>query len=293
MAAWYARFLLGAIVAACLGWLWLRGGAPGLAGLALAALAGALLLLVGFGVMHAVNRRDAAPRARAGQLLAAWLRELGASLRLFWWLQPFRHGAQPDWLPAAPTGRRGVVLVHGFLCNRALWNGWAPLLRARGHAFVAVDLEPVFTSIDAYADTVEAAVRRIEQATGLPPVLVCHSMGGLAARAWLRHFAADDRVHRVITLGTPHGGTWPGRFSHAPNGRQMALDGPWVRALAASEPPARARRFVCWYSNCDNVVFPAHTATLAGADNRFIAGQAHIAMVHHRQVQADCLALLE
>eukprot|EP01035_Chromulina_nebulosa_P009829 gene9830-13259_t len=57
----------------------------------------------------------------------------------------------------------------------------------------------------------------------LAPVLLCHSMGGLAVRAWLRAHQADGRVHRVLTLGTPHGGTWLGRFSHAPPWRQMRM----------------------------------------------------------------------
>jgi triacylglycerol esterase/lipase EstA (alpha/beta hydrolase family) len=61
-------------------------------------------------------------------------------------------------------------------------------------------------------------VRRVTQATGLPPVIVAHSMGGLATRAWLRAFSADARVHRVITLGTPHGGTWLGAGARLPTG---------------------------------------------------------------------------
>src|SRR5690606_3973960 len=105
---------------------------------------------------------------------------------------------------------------------------------------------------------------------------------GLAARAWLRDFGGGDgaaaRVHRVLTLGTPHGGTWLGRFSSAVNGRQMSLQGRWVQALARSEPASRASLFTCWYSNCDNIVFPASTAALAGADNRFVAGLAHVQM---------------
>jgi len=81
------------------------------------------------------------------------------------------------------------------------------------------------------------------------------------ARAWLRSLAPDSaaaRVHRVITLGTPHGGTWAGRFSRSVNGQQMALGGDWVQQLQQDEPAARAARFTCWYSNCDNVRGVAH-----------------------------------
>ena len=72
------------------------------------------------------------------------------------------------------------------MCNRGVWLHWLGHLRAAGHAHVAVNLEPVLGSIDGYAKAIDDAVRRVTEATGLPPVLVCHSMGGLAARAWLR-----------------------------------------------------------------------------------------------------------
>lgn len=193
--------------------------------------------------------------------------------------------AQPARLVACAAYRaQGVVLVHGLMCNRGVWLHWLGHLRAAGHAHVAVNLEPVLGSIDGYAKAIDDAVRRVTEATGLPPVLVCHSMGGLAARAWLRAYAADARVHRVLTLGTPHAGTWLARFSHTENGRQMRMNSAWLQALKAQEPPSRAKLFVCWYSNCDNIVFPATVAALPGAQHRLVTGVAHVQMVLDPQV---------
>ena len=276
-------------LAAWLAWQWPQS--PGRAVLgALAPLALYLLVMgVEFGLMHAANRADPAPRARAAQVVAAWWAEVRVALAVFGWRQPFRHRALPDWLPVPATGRRGVVLVHGFMCNRGLWLPWFELLRARGHAHLAVDLEPAMGSIDDYAATIDDAVDRMAAATGMAPVLLCHSMGGLAVRAWLRARQADGRVHKVLTLGTPHGGTWLGRFSQAVNGRQMSLAGDWVQGLHKAEPAERAQRFTCWYSNCDNIVFPASTAALAGADNRFVPGLAHVQMAFDPAVMRACL----
>ncbi|WP_309831906.1 alpha/beta fold hydrolase [Paracidovorax wautersii] len=282
-----------ALAAAWLAWQWPASPWRAVGGLVAALLLFRALMGLQFVLMARANRHDPVPRPRVAQVVRAWWAETRWATVVFGWWQPFRAAAIPDWLPAradpAAPGPRGVVLLHGFLCNRGFWTPWLPLLRARGHAYVAVTLEPPFGSIDDYAPAIDAAVRRVAEATGRPPVVIGHSMGGLAARAWLRTCQADDRVHRVVTLGTPHRGTWAGRFSRAVNGQQMALDGDWIGALSGSEPPGRSARFVCWYSNCDNIVFPAQVATLPGADNRFVEGVAHVQMAFHPPVVQACL----
>jgi triacylglycerol esterase/lipase EstA (alpha/beta hydrolase family) len=133
-------------------------------------------------------------------------------------------------------------------------------------------------------------VHRVTVATGAPPVLVCHSMGGLAARAWLRRYHAHERVAHVVTIGSPHHGTWLARFGRAPNGRQMRIDDAWLRELARGEPAAQGR-FTCWYSNADNVVFPPSTATLPGADNRLVRGAAHVDLAFRPEILEHTFAL--
>ena len=235
------------------------------------------------------------PVPSAATVLRAAAREWAQALRVFGWRQPFRSARFPDRLstePGAPldeTPRRGVVLVHGFVCNRGFWTPWLRELQARGHVFEAVNLEPVFTSIDDYAAQVGAAVERMRAATGRAPVLLCHSMGGLAARAWLRTVDDPDRVRHIVTVASPHYGTWIARFSQLPNGRQMRLHSPWIEALDRSETPAQRAKFTCWYSDCDNIVFPFDTAVLPGANSRFMPGQAHLALAFHPAVMNETL----
>lgn len=254
---------------------------------AVAAAAGVLMahavwLLVSFMLMRWQNRRDPAPPASWRQWLRAWWGEVRAAPQVFGWRQPFRSGAEPDHVPADARGRIGVVLVHGFVCNRGLWTPWLRRLRASGVPAIAVNLEPVFGPIDAYAPLIEAAVQRLEAATGERPVLVGHSMGGLAIRAWLARYAADGRVRRVITIGTPHQGTWLANWSRlADNGRQMRPGGAWLQQLEAAEPASRRELFLCLYGHGDNIVFPASNALLPGAECQHIDGTAHVEMVHH------------
>jgi triacylglycerol lipase len=264
----------------------------GASGHSIWAASGALLILFGYALflaaefvmLYFMQRADAAPRPTVRQLLTAWGHEVLTAPRVFLWRQPFCSMDEPDHLPAGDRTGSGVVLVHGFVCNRGLWNPWMRELRARGVPFIAVNLEPVFGSIDHYPRIIEDAVARVERATARPVVLVGHSMGGVAIRAWLARFDADARVLRVLTIASPHRGTWLARFGHTANGRQMRLDSPWLAELARCEAAERQAKFTCYFGHCDNIVFPAASGTLPHADNVHVPGTAHVHMAFNRGV---------
>ena len=237
--------------------------------------------------------RDADLRPSIGQLISSWRQEVLLAPRVFLWQQPFRSYAVPDLLSVASRDRRGVVFVHGFVCNRGLWNPWLRRFRAQGLPFTAVTLEPVFGSVDRYVDTIDAAVRSVEAATGLAPVLVAHSRGGLAVRAWLARRGSAERFHRIVTVASPHRGTWMARYGRTANGLEMRLDSPWLQALAAAESPALRARFTCFWGHCDNIVFPTAVATLDGADNRHLPATPHVAMAFHPAVFDEVLRLVD
>ena len=285
------------LLACALGWLafyWRSSPWVACAGFVAIALSYSAFLGLEFIALRFAGRGDPAPRPTWGELARAWAGETLMAPRVFCWRQPFRWNAVPDNLePAANLqGRRGAVLIHGFVCNRGFWTPWLRRLKAQDRAFVAVNLEPVFGAIDDYVSLIDSAVLKVTAATGLPPVMVCHSMGGLAVRGWLRSMQADARVHHVITIGTPHRGTWLGRFSHVRNGSQMRLGSDWLSELGTYSSAARHAAFTCWYSNCDNIVFPASTATLPGADNRLVRGVAHVDLAFQPAVMSESLAIL-
>lgn len=243
-----------------------------------------------------VNRRDSAPPASAGQLLSAWLTESLAAPVVFLWRQPWRSTSPADHLPADAQGRTGVLLVHGFVCNRGLWRPWLLRLRQRNVPFVAVNLAPVFGSIDDMLPVIEAAVQRLHAHTGRAPVVVAHSMGGLALRRWRAQPGHAARVGAVLTLGTPHHGTWLARWAFSRNGAQMRLGSPWLRHLQALEQAHGAAShagFTCFHSHCDNIVFPASSATLPGARNVHLAGVPHVHMADHPAPWAALLQSLD
>ena len=221
-----------------------------------------------------------------GALVGEWV----ASTIIFGWRMPWRAQAIDDHLPRTSRGLRGVVFIHGYICNRGLWNPWMKRLLKLDRAFVAVNLEPVFASIDDYIPLVESAVKRIEIATGLAPVIVAHSMGGIVARAWLRSRATHRRsdgtgeAARLVTIGTPHRGTWLARMALAVNARQMRVDSPWMTGLAGREPATLPALITSWWSECDQIVYPPPTAVYPGSEARQLRGVGHIALTGREEI---------
>jgi pimeloyl-ACP methyl ester carboxylesterase len=286
--------LVFALAAGWCAWRWPHSPLQALAGAAFVLAVPSLVLAIELGIVRLVGTAHAdIPAPSVLQLVRAWASEVRHFHHAFCWRQPFRWRAAADTLDDRCHGRTGVVLVHGFMCNRGFWTLWLQRLAAQGRACIAVNLEPVYGSIDGYAQTIDEAVRHVAALTGRPPLLVAHSMGGLAARAWWRVRGRGNTIAHLVTIGSPHGGTWLARLSTRANGRQMRLRNRWLQALAADEKRRPLPAATCWYSNCDNVVFPAATAMLPLGENRFLAGQAHVALAFHPAVLAHCLQVLD
>lgn len=287
-ARWLRAFVLTQAVLAVL-----LGGALAWAGHALAGLVFAVLAIpLGHGFFTGLHmilqmawcHRHGRSACRGWQRWRAWLIEWGLSLRAFAWMQPWREWAYPDCLPnaACGQGQRGVVLIHGFFCNRAFWNPLLHRLSSQGTPFVAVNLEPQPADIASYADSIDAAVRRLHATTHRTPLLLAHSMGGLAARAWLAASPGNAaRVAGMISLGSPHHGIWLASFANAISVRQMRVDNPWLDALRSTEAGRPQPRIWCLVSDCDQVVYPTSTGLLPEAQALRVSGAGHMALASH------------
>ena len=68
-------------------------------------------------------------------------------------------------------------------------------------------------------------------------------MGGLAVRRWLAETGAagDARIHHVVTIATPHRGTWLARWAVSRNSREMRIDSPWQRQLGSRGQESRSK----------------------------------------------------
>ena len=231
---------------------------------------------------------------------------LAQSLRLFgvefyasmWsssWAMPFRGFANA---PVEKTQRLPVLLIHGYGCNSGYWHRLRRPLDDAGIVYRAIDLEPVFGDIEAYVTMIKRAVEELCRDSGHGKVIiVAHSMGGLATRAYLRE-SGNAHIARVITLGTPHHGTGIANFGAGMNCRQMHWRGNartgapsiWLRKLDESEDATTRALFVSIYSRQDNIVSPQISSHLEGARNIAFRGIGHVALALHPIIHACVLA---
>jgi triacylglycerol esterase/lipase EstA (alpha/beta hydrolase family) len=229
-----------------------------------------------------------AVKSRTPGQSALWWRsiwgEYVACCRVYMMQQPWGNQPKLTLPPAGVSLKTPVVLVHGYLCNHRVWDAMAEQLRQAGHPVLAVDLEPLFVSIDRYAPIIEETVSELCRQTGADQVaLVGHSMGGLAIRAWMRS-CGTERIAHIITLGTPHQGTRIDPHPKTPNGQQMAWHSDWLKALELSETPETRRLMHLALTPQDSIVYPQCEQRLEGAPVMIFEGLGHLELSQNREV---------
>lgn len=226
----------------------------------------------------ALRLRDGRPVINAGFGKALVGEYFAKSMSFTVW-QPFEHWLMlPD--PEPGPGRPvPILLVHGYLCNRGSWLVMRRLLCAvLPNPVFTISLEPPFARIDEYVPQLEARVAQILAGSAQQRVhLVCHSMGGLVARAWLARSAGWGRVASLTMLGSPHHGTELARVGVGRNVRQMVRGNAWLDQLDQDEqgliPPVPV---VSIHTENDNLVYPPESADLPWAANIRVEGVGHV-----------------
>ncbi len=233
---------------------------------------------------------DRRPIARLNPVDAVrlWLVESWRSFVVFNIDQPWRANF-PERPIVNDAARPALLLVPGYMCNRASWRHWVLDGLPSDWNVATVNLEPVYAAVEDHAESLHVAVQKLLAGSGAERVtLVCHSMGGLAARAYLRA-KGHDLVARVITISTPHHGTVFARYAHGANSRQMRRACDYVRRLADSEEPVE---FICFASQHDNLIVPRDSQVLASAEAIWFEKIGHLAMTASDEVLAKLVEVV-
>ncbi len=209
-------------------------------------------------------------------------------------LPPVRRGLIIGDVEAAGTP---IILVHGVVDNRTIFTLLRRGLRRRGFGrTVALNYSPFAMDIRKVAARLAELVDEVVRETGYERVhVVGHSMGGLVARYYVQRMGGDERVHTLVTLGSPHGGSSPARFFPIPVSQQMKPGSDVIREFDEPAPGCRTRFLALW-SDLDQVIMPKRNARIVHPDlnarNVFVRGVGHMSLpVDGRVVHEICTTL--
>jgi len=200
-------------------------------------------------------------------------------------LSPLQRGLVVGDVEASGTP---ILLVHGMVDNRSIFTVLRRGLRRRGFRRVlAINYSPLTSDVRLAATNLATRVEQICAETGFERIhLIGHSMGGLVARYYVQRLDGDARVHTLVTLGTPHGGTKAARLIPHRLARQLRPDSELVAELCEPAPDC-ATRFLAVWSDLDQMMVPKRAARIDHPDldarNVLVRGVGHMSLPIHRR----------
>jgi triacylglycerol lipase len=195
--------------------------------------------------------------------------------------------AFPPRIPMFPAkssaGTAIVALIHGYSCNAGCFGRLPKGLARCGVECVAIELTDPTGDLEVAATEATAwlvEVRR--QSPSRPIVLVGISMGGLVARLALARVDAP-RIDHLVTISSPHGGTWTAYLGLGAAARGMRPQSPMIQKLAAFRAPCEATAL--WTPD-DTIILPPESGQLKDAAQIAVPGYTHLAVANAPEVTA-------
>lgn len=235
-------------------------------------------------------------------MTAGFVRTVAIVLAVVALVAPTAATAAVPATPATDTtedpARDPVLLVHGFAdtAETPWWEVLEDRLVEAGYdedRVYALSLGAIpLTTVDSpedYAREVCERIREIERRHGSEVDVVGHSMGGLDARWCVEKLGGASSVDDLITLGTPHQGTWMAYLGYfTPAGRDMVPGSDFLTRLNDGDLASGVEYTAVW-SDWDEAVAPDENARLPAEERRSVAEARNVKVenVFHVQLVWD------
>ncbi len=216
-----------------------------------------------------------------GVCIAIWLliQETGCLLltillRPFGWLQPK--------LPtAAENARPPVILLHGLFQNRSCLFWLQYRLRAAGYQQITSINTPPWRDMEASTEILARKVDELRINLKVDKViLVGHSMGGMIARNYVQNRGGAAYVQGMVTLGSPHHGSKLAPFALSSMGKTLLPGSEFLNQFNSVAWPEETQA-VSIYTRYDNIVLPAESGKMDGAQQIELDGMGHTSLLFH------------
>lgn len=209
-------------------------------------------------------------------------------------LPPVQRGLLIGDVVAAGTP---IILVHGLVDNRSIFTLLRRSLRRRGFGrVITLNYSPFAQDVRMVAARLAALVEQTCAETGYERVhVIGHSLGGVVARYYVQCLDGDERVHTLVTLGSPHAGTHAARLFPQGVVGQLRPGSALMEELAEPAPGCRTR-FVAFWSDLDQLIVPQRSAAIDHPDltarNVPLRGVGHMSLPIHGPVVHEITTLL-
>lgn len=163
---------------------------------------------------------------------------------------------------------RPVILVPGYLDLDVYFVPVQRRLAALNRPHSLLSLFPNIGDIPTSAKRLAERVEEVRRARGVGQVdLIAHSEGGLISRHYIRFLGGERTIGRLITLSTPHHGTYVSYLGPGEAARQMRPGSDFLRQLNEGDPSWGSVQYTSIRGGLDQIVIPHKSMILDGAEN--------------------------
>ncbi|MEB3279118.1 MAG: triacylglycerol lipase [Lyngbya sp.] len=161
------------------------------------------------------------------------------------------------------SNRNPVVLIHGIFDTTAIFRTMSAYLSQRGWEVHSFDLIPNygFLGLDRLAAQITDYIDRTFPPSQ-PIDLVGFSMGGLVSRYYVQRLGGIKRVQRLVTISSPHNGTWTAYFYVTPGTLQMRPQSKFIEDLNRDVAQLDQINFTSIWTPFDGMIVPASSSQL-------------------------------
>jgi len=199
-------------------------------------------------------------------------------------------------LPPGRADKTPIIFVHGLYHNHTAWYLYLRWFRRWGWSHMkAINLRGKFRSIHEFARILAEEVEKVLAESQSDQVdLVGQSMGGLVIRSYLTENSARAKIRRVVTLGSPHGGSKLAVLGLGQAAKEMIPGSAFLESLNQGVQIPESGRFYAIHTIVDNMVLPNESTKLTwdGVENLETRIVNHVGLVfckHTARLVKDCL----
>jgi triacylglycerol lipase len=189
--------------------------------------------------------------------------------------------------------RNPLLLLHGLGDTSRLFKRLKAYLEERGWQVHTIDLSPNNgkAGLEVLAGQVHAYIQQ-HLGPGAPLDLIGFSMGGLVARYYVQRLGGLQHVQRLITISSPHQGTWTAYLLPRLGVRQMRPGSEFLQDLDSDRHQLKSIRFTSIWTPLDLMIVPARSSILPEARTVRLLVSHHAGMAGNERVMREVEAAL-